>query len=288
MRKVPSAFERLLGARANLPEAVEFEGYRWLVGKPSKQSEYPVNLQDLIRLYPLVVLYSGVKDDAVALSLPAETYFEDKLSGGHIAKQIADRVEQHTGKSAVILPQGVIALQYIYSENHLKPDKTLVIDGGFNTVNVAVVDSSGEILFVKTYYNEFGIRDLLENYFKQELKRKYPEITSNLQRLKEVFLQEEIDAGLTVIDIKNEKSIALRTFITTMFDRVVKDIERAGESFRQFVIVGGLSYYVPEIRTNKPHYIPSKNGEFLTVLGMKRYSGIPSIDFGFGDIKIAE
>ena len=288
VRKVPSAFERLLGARANLPEAVEFEGYRWLVGKPSKQAEYPVNLQDLIRFYPLVVKWAKIEDDTVALSLPAETYFEDKLSGETLINQIKEKVKKETGKNAVILPQGVIALQEIFSEGHLKPDKTLVIDGGFNTVNVAIADENGEILYTKTYYNEFGIRDLLENYFKPELKRKYPEIMSNLQRLKEVFLQEQIDAGFTVIDITNEKKVALQSFIESMFSRIVKDIERTGESFKQFAIVGGLSYYVPQIETNKPHFVPKEMGEFYTVLGMNLYSGVPAIDFGFGDIKLSQ
>ncbi len=288
MRKVPSAFERLLGARANLPEAIEFEGYKWLVGKPSKQAEYPVNLQDLVRFYPLVVKFVNPKSEEVAVSLPAETYFEDKLSGEMLISQIKERIKTETGKDAIVLPQGVIALQEIYAQGHLSPDKTLVIDGGFNTVNVAIVDENGEILYTKTYYNEFGIRDLLENYFKPELKRKYPEITSNLQRLKEVFLQEQIDAGLQVIDITNEKKVALQSFIEGMFSRIVKDIERAGESFKQFAIVGGLSYYVPEIETNKPHFIPRKDGEFYTVMGMNRYTGLPSIDFGFGDIKIKE
>lgn len=288
MRKVPSSFERLLGARANLPEAIEFEGYKWLIGKPSKQSEYPVNLQDLIKFYPLVVKFANVKDDAVAVSLPAETYFEDRLSGEVLIKQIQERIKRETGIDAVVLPQGVIALQEIFNEGFLKPDKTLVIDGGFNTVNVAITDEKGEILYTKTYYNEFGIRDLLENYFKPELKRKYPETTSNLQKLKGIFLDEIIDAGLTVIDVSNEKKVALQSFIEGMFSRIVKDIERAGENFKQFTIVGGLSYYVPEIQTNKPYFIPQDSGEFYTVKGMKRYTGLPSIDFGFGDIKLSD
>jgi len=288
MRKVPSSFERLLGARANLPEAIEFEGYKWLVGKPSRQSEYPVNLQDLIRFYPLVVKFANIKDDTVAISLPAETYFEDKLNNEPILNEIRKRIKIETGKDAIILPQGVIALQKVFKDENLYPDKTLVIDGGFNTVNVAITNKEGDILYTKTYYNEFGIRDLLENYFKPELKRKYPETTSNLQKLKEIFLEEQIDAGLVVIDVSNEKRLALQSFIEGMFSRIVKDIERAGESFKQFAIVGGLSYYVPEIETNKPHFIPKQYGEFYTAFGMKIYSGLSAIDFGFGDIKLSE
>ena len=288
MLKIPSAFERVLGAKANLKEAIKYDNYKWLVGKVSKNAEYPVNLDDLLYFYPLVIkaLEEHLKDDTVAVSLPAETYFEDKISGGELIAKMSDKIKQEAGKSAIVLPQGAVAVQEIFYQGHLEPDKTLVIDGGFNTVNVVIVDKNGEILYTKTYYNEFGIRDLLENYFKPELKKKYPEVTSNLQKLKEIFINEEIDAGLKVISTKGEKNVALQTFIEKMFSRILKDIERAGESFKQFAIVGGLSYYVPEIETNKPHYVPENNGEFLTALGMKRYTGIPAVDFGFGDIKV--
>ena len=285
MVKIPSAFERVTGVEANLPQVIEFEGYKWIVGKPSRRSEYPVDLRDLIRFYPLVVKFLNPSDDAVSVSLPAESYFNDKISGGEIIESIRERVKRETGKDVIVLPQGVIALRKVFDEGKLEPDKTLVIDGGFNTVNVVIADKKGDILYTKTYYNQFGIRDLLENFFKPELKRKYPEITSNLQKLKEVFLEEEIDAGLKVIDVRNEKQVALSLFIEQMFSMIIKDIERAGEGFKQFVIVGGLSYYVPKIETNKPYFVPKENGEFYTVLGMNLHSGLPSIDFGFGDIK---
>ena len=50
--------------------------------------------------------------------------------------------------------------------------------------------------------------------------------------------------------------------------------------------LGGLSYYVPEIETNKPYFIPEKDGEFYTVMGMCEYLSASAVDFGFGDIKI--
>ncbi len=286
MKKLPSSFERLIGAKTNLKNAVDYKGYKWLVGEVSRNSEYPVNLEDLLFYYPLVVKSLNLKDEIIAVSLPAETYFEDKISGGEIITNISLNIYEETKKSVLVLPQGAIASYYIFNKGFLEPDTTLVIDGGFNTVNIVIVNREGEIQYSKTYYNEFGIRDLIENYFKPELKRKYPETTSNLMRLKEIFLNETIDAGLKVINISGEKNIALQTFIERLFNRILKDIERAGLSFKQFTIIGGLSYYVPEIDTNKPYYIPEKNGEFYTVLGMNLYTGKPSIDFGFGDIKI--
>lgn len=291
LKKMPSAFERVSGVRAKLPEAVSYDGFKWIVGSGSRNAEYPINLSDLKYFYPLVVkemMRRGwIKEgEEIGVSLPAETWYEDKLSGFKFCEGIKDDIRKETGVEVEVLPQGVIALQKIYEEGKLSEEgRTLVIDGGFNTVNTAIV-FDGEIVYTKTYYNEFGIRDLLENYFRPEIKQKYPEATSNLQRLKEVFLKEKIDAGLVVIDVKNEKMLALNNFIDALFRRIIRDIERAGESFEQFTIVGGLSYYVPEIETNKPYFIPEKNGEFYTAAGMCEYLSASAIDFGFGDIKI--
>lgn len=292
MEKIPSAFERLLGAKANLPNTIEFDGYKWLIGEVSKQSDYPININDLIHYYPLVVRKvlqnTNQEIDFVAVSLPAETFWEDVLSGGEITDRIKSRIEKYVGVNSEVYPQGIIALEEIFVQNKLDNTKpTLVIDGGFNTVNIAVV-SSGKIEFTKTYYNEFGIRDLLENYFSQELKRKYPEASSNLQRLKTIFLQEYIDAGFNTIGVSKEKGIALSVFVDNLFNRIIKDVERSGVSFSQFTIIGGLSYYIDQVETSKPYFLPQDKGEFYTVLGMKRASNSLSIDFGFGDIKFVK
>ncbi len=296
--KIPSSFEKVFGARQNLPEVVEFQGYKWIVGGDG--GSYPIDVSDIINWYPLVVKdvlrrrgrENGEK--SISVSLPAEFYYEDVLSGKNAINRIADTIISETGvKSVKILPQGIIALHKLYVDGVLDENgTTLIIDGGFNTVNVAISrkDENDYIIeYVKTYDNEIGIRNLLEKFFLPEIKQRYPEIVKNLQVLKDVFLTGEIDKGFKIIDVSNEKQNALVSYLETLLHRLTKDIEAKGKRFNQFAVIGGLSYYIKgvEIDTNKKYFIPIENGEFYTVMGMREYTNLPSIDFGFGDIKVA-
>jgi hypothetical protein len=285
--KVPSAFRILTGVEANRPETLEFEGQKWIVGEVKKDSIYPIGLKDLVNFYPLVVKYvqkvSGIDFKEAGVSLPTETWFLETTTGKeNVIKQIKERIEKETGVKVKIFPQGVIALKSL--KNLKRGERTLVIDGGFNTVNLAVVDEKGYITFVKTFYNEFGIRDLLERFFRPELLTKYPSATQNLQFLKQVFLQGYLDIGFEEINLMEEKQRAVRNYISALFERIKSELERAGEYFKQFAIVGGLCHYLPpKIQTSK-HYVIGD--EFSTVRGMAIAMPI-AIDFGFGDIKIA-
>lgn len=295
--KFPSTFEKLLGRRANLPNAVEHDGVKWFVGS-GIGGEYPINLDDIIRYYPIVVKKvlkdlgkksEKAKEEGIVVSLPSEVYLEDFITGGKIIQLIQNSIMEIGVNSVEVLPQGIIALQKVFSEEGLKRERTLVIDGGFYTVNLGIMDKNGDILFVKTYYNEFGIRDLLEKYFLPEIKDKYPEITKNMQILKTAFLTGELEKGFKTYKVEDEKRIAVQNYIESLFNRVVKDVERNYLNFKNFAIVGGLSYYVSpsDIDTNKDFYIPSEDGEFYTAFGMNVYSsGKLSIDFGFGDTKV--
>lgn len=276
MQKLQSRFRRLLGPSA--VKGVEFEGLRWEVGKGE---EYPLTLHDLIYFYPLVVKHFG--HESLAVSLPVETY----LKSPELRSLLADRIYKHAGARAEVYPQGVISLKHLYGENLVPYDeKVLVIDGGFNTVNLSVV-KDGEVLYVKTFYNELGVRDLLDKYFREELLRRFPEVAANLQKLQEVFLAGVLDIGFYQYDLSEVKRIATEVYLNELFNRIKGELTRVGESFTFFVVVGGLSYLLKgiEIETNKGNYIPEENGEFLTALGMHYDSGLPAVDFGFGQIK---
>ena len=290
-RKIASAFRLLAGVEEKRPEAVEFEGDKWIVGEVKKDSIYPLGLRDLVRFYPLVVKWvlerelkrGDIKE--VGISLPTETWWKEVSTGEErVIKEVKERIEAEVGVKAIVYPQGVSALKVLPELQ--KGVRTLIIDGGFNTVNLAVVDEKGYLSFVKTIYNEFGIRDLLENYFRPEVERVYPSVSTNLQYLKEIFLEGKLDLGFEEVSLQTEKQKAVKKFITKLFDRIKGELERAGERFRQFAIVGGLTHYLPpKINTTKKHFV---GDEFSTVRGIASSvkSGI-GIDFGFGDIKVA-
>jgi len=54
-RKIASAFRRLTGVEAERPEAVAYDGKKWIIGEEGKDCEYPLGITDLEYYYPLVV-----------------------------------------------------------------------------------------------------------------------------------------------------------------------------------------------------------------------------------------
>lgn len=292
LKKMPSAFSVIVGPTANT-EGVYFEGFYWKNVITGAGGFYPRTLEDLVKYYPLAIKIVekdlGNLGEAVAISLPTQTFVSDYKSGGKLIDRLKLDVKKETGKEADVQPQGLVALEEVFAQGHLKKsDFTLIIDGGFNTVNVALVDSEDTVVYVKSYYDEFGIRNLLENFFAPLLSTRFPDITLNLQFLKRAFLKKHIDIDLNRISIEEEVNLSVQSFIPYLFEAIKGDLRRLRLDFDQFVIVGGLSYYIPasSIETNKPFFIPEKEGEFYTVKGMNRLTGLSSIDFGFGDIKI--
>lgn len=280
MRKVQSRFRRLVGVEAQ--KGIDFEGFRWEVGRGE---EYPLTLQDLVYFYPLVVKAMANRSE-VSVSLPAEAY----LKNPELVKALAGRIWEHTGVKATVFPQGVVALHYLYGQGVVPyGQRVLVVDGGFNTVNLSVV-SDGEVVFTRTFYNELGVRDLLDRYFREELLRRLPEVGANLQRLLDAFLEGYVDVGFTRYDLTDIKRVSTHIYLEQLFSRVKGELSRVGEKFDFFVAVGGLSYLLHgiEIDTNKGYYIPKEGGEFLTAAGMHMASSVPAIDFGFGHIKLVE
>lgn len=290
--KYPSAFVKVLPSNYAKENLVEFEGDYWdLVEEQS--AYYPRTSEDLVRFYPLVVKYAmkkhGVRD-GVSVSLPTETYLRDIRNGSRMVEEIKGRIKSETGiENVVVLPQGAISVVKVFTDGELKPiGNTLVIDGGFNTVNICLVDEKGIVLYARSYYNEYGTRNLLEKYF-YELITKSFNIPRNLQLLKKFFISGYFIYGLEKVSLEAEKIEAVRRFIPDLVNTVVQDLKVQGHFYDQFVIVGGLSYYIPKsaINTNLPFFIPEKDGEFYTAMGMRLQSDLPTIDFGFGDIKIA-
>jgi hypothetical protein len=288
--KIPSAFTPVTFI-INKDDYIEFNGKLWEF-KIDNQAYYPRTMQDLTKYYPLVIKYVKeklqVEDKEIAISLPAEDYIRFTSEEQTEIKALQEKVKKETGTEIKVFPQGVSALIKIIKEKGLDKDKnTLVIDGGFNTVNTIVVDENMKIIWIKTYHNEIGIRNLLDKYFYPLLSEIQP-TPRNLQTIKRIFLKGKMDVGLEEIDITPEKNQALSNFIPMLFEKVIKDISLENITFDQIAIVGGLSYYVPQefVKTNKKIFIPRENGEFYTVMGMYEKSGITSVDFGFGDIKI--
>lgn len=287
--KVPSAFQRT--EDKTHPNCVEYRGENFIVGNVTSSSLYPITISHLIEYYPVVLRFVSKKFSvsSASISLPASVFFEMRKSG-QLNSEI-DKIKTYSGyENLIALPQGIMALEKIVSDGKMRNGKTLVIDGGFNTINIAICDENYEIRYSKTYFNQFGIRDLIDKYFVPKINSATSgELTSSLVALKEIFLKGFVIKGFEKLDFSQEKKAAIQTFINDMLKVISADLSREMLEIEQVTIIGGLSYYVSSdnIKIDLPLYIPEKDGEFLNVLGMNLTTSLPSIDFGFGDIKIA-
>ena len=190
-----------------------------------------------------------------------------------------------------MFPQGIAGLQHLLEKGEVGLSSTLLIDGGFNTVNIAVVNEELGVDYYKTFTDEIGVRNLIEDFFAEELRLKYPSVSTNLVVLKEIFLKGVVDTGLKVEDVRVEKERALSRFLSKFFNKVLGELKRAGIDYNQIVFIGGISYYLSEgdFETNKRLFIPKEGGEFLNVLGLLDYNERAdfALDLGFGDAKVA-
>lgn len=295
--KIASTMSRVVGGESK--NAIEHDGFKWIIGETvGSNIEYMYDLDDLIKYSHLFIKQIMRNENRsvnnIAISIPTEAYYASRTKeDGGLVKKMEDEIRKNIPEvdKIVVLPQGASALNYLVSQKkvNLEDGNVLVIDGGFNTLNISVVDQNGKILYTESIHDELGVYNLLSKFFREELKNKYDEVSSNIQMLKKVFLEEEIEAGFNTINVKNEKIRAIQAFIPKLINRVTRDIKKEKISFGQFAFVGGISYYINDdnIKTTKKFYIPKKEGEFMTVLGMRETVGedFDVFDIGFGDSK---
>ena len=293
--KFPSSFRE--ASRIERAKAVKFGETYWVVGNDALSSggsaDYVKTEEDLVKLYPLFLLSvakrEGIEVDKnnpikVIVSLPLDTYLFHRQLQKEGRENLITRLINNSreyGFDPVVRPQGISALEYILEKGIVNLKKgeekregnILLIDGGFNTVNVAVVSPKMEVLYVKTFVDEAGVRKLLEDFFVEELKEQGIPVSSNLVAIKEVFISGKVPIGLRDVDITPQKEKATKRFIDRFKRKVFGELERARVNFEQIAIVGGLSYYIKkdDFDTDKEVFIPSEKGEFFNVLGLSRY-----------------
>lgn len=257
-----------------------------------RPKEEVLNLEGLAKYYPVLVKILTKKglitSDQIAVSLPADTYMKEKKKENGLIQKIQSNIveENENIKDVKVLPQGVVGTLTALKNKEIQKGLILTIDGGFNTVNVSIINTSNlEIAYTRTYYNELGIRNLLEIFFSR-LQKKFPEAPYNLQMLKKIFLTGQYIHGKK--DVKTEKERSIEEFIDALITKITGDISKIMLDYDQILIIGGLSYYLKDQQLNAPAEIvvPENNGEFYNVMGMKIQTGRTSIDFGFGDVKL--
>ncbi len=280
--KEPSVIRSAMSEH-ELKKSIEWKSYHYLVGDDAnKRSRYCssiYNVDDLLSYYELFVKWYERKFDVKfsAITLPYSVYESSER-----VERLMDRLKVDT-----VVGQGAAALEYLKKTSNADDRTTLLIDGGFNTINVEIIEGS-EVVYYETYYNQFGTRDLIEKYFKSLVRHKIPDISPNAIRLDEVLKNGYADFNFQRVYFEKEKEEAIERYIADVFRQIKNGITNELMDFEQVVIVGGLAYYMsPEqIETSKALVIPAEHAEYLNVLGASLKTGYkPALDLGFGYAK---
>ncbi|MBM4340050.1 MAG: hypothetical protein FJ110_10925 [Deltaproteobacteria bacterium] len=274
---------RSVSTHNEIKRAIGWNESHYLVGNDAnKRSRYCTgiyNVDDLLNYYELFLRWYERKYEVKfdAITLPYSVYDSDG-----IAEKLAKKLSVET-----VVGQGVSALEYLIKTNNAENKTTLLIDGGFNSVNVEIIKGD-EVVYYETYYNQVGVRDLIEKYFRPLVRNRIPDVSHNSIRLDEVLKNGYVDYNFERIYFEDEKKQAIDRYIREVFRQIKSGISNELMDFDQAIIVGGLAYFVsPDmIETSKTLVIPAEYPEYLNVLGASMHAGFkPALDLGFGYTK---
>lgn len=301
--KFPSAFKQVMGD--TFLDTVEFNGRNYIVGdNATKGGNHLWDLESLIKYAPLFLKYlKEIKNENiknVVLSIPTATFANSikKLQKGesNYFERIADNIKKTLPEVEELnfLPQGVSAIYYYKEKKEINEgDRVLTLDGGFNTLNIAIteVQTPLNLLFQESVFDK-GIRSLLIDKFLPLLQKDImEEIPKEYHFLKKIFLRKEMEIALTNISVSPQVELAVSSYLDEVMDYVLHAIQRESDQYYNIInVVGGISYYLQDkINTSKKLIVPKKNGEFLTAIGMAaKYKNALAVDLGFGDVKVAD
>lgn len=281
-REVPATSEE-----ARKKSAIRWNSGYWLVGEDALLEPRIAgeiwHTEDLVKFYPLFVstveARYGVRPQAVLLPLT------DWITSNRGMQTYVSDLERLT--ETKVLPQGLMGLHYARKTASL-PDRVLVVDAGFRTVNLAAVHGD-EVLKARTRHDEVGVRNLIQHDFREALRTRFPDITFNLVALNKAWQAGYIDTGLRRESVETEKAAALRLFLDRFMELLRRDIAEMAVETDAILFIGGLAYYLRKdmIETNKDILIPMENAEFYNVCGAAGYAGVGcAMDLGFGDVKV--
>ena len=285
--KEPTVF-RCAASEHDDQYALDWNELEYLVGDDAyKRSRYCSsisNVEDLLYYYELFIKWYERKFNTkfYAITLPYSVFAN--------ATDLIEELKARLGVETIV-GQGLAALEYLVATNNAEEGKTtLLIDGGFNTINILIVKGN-EVTYSETYYNQVGTRDLIENYFKPLVRKRIPDISANPLRLDEVLRNAYTDFNFERIGFEEEKTEAVSRYISDVFRQIKSGMSTELIDFEQVAIVGGLAYYISPtlIETSKSLIIPSEHSEFLNVLGASLSTGYkPALDLGFGYAKVVK
>jgi len=271
----------------------------------------PVRDIDTLKMvYPLFVLEAlrrleRVKVHSISISLPIEVWYRDVKKDKQIIKHLVKGIMEIFSGEVEVLPQSYTAYRFAVEIGLINPEPTLVIDGGFNTINVSLVvpeKRGGFRLPVALSLMDSGVRKLINFYFYDYLKSEYVDLPHEEQLLNKLFLEERMRISGKVIDATKAKEEALSSYLFNILPKIEASISASTVTadYSQILVVGGLAYYLKDIEKDNfllgkltegaTLVVAKEEAEFYNVYGMLlKRENLPklAIDGGFGHVKVA-
>ncbi len=290
--KFPSAYRIALGSEENL--ALKYGRKSYVVGEQAltnyQLAEWLETVDELIEMYPLFINFveKEYSTKIGGISIPLELWhqFKNNETRSKVLKALKDYIVK-SNYTIKPYPQGLVIFRYLKATGKVKGGKALVLDGGFKTLNTSITDGK-TLYYVKSFYDELGMKTLITKIFKEEIKKIHPEVPSNYSILNRYFVLGEIPTGFSGINVQREKRKAIKMFVEVLFARLKRELSKVSTTYDSIVITGGLSHYLkPEwFNTDKEVYITKEEGEFANAVAMHYFRKTSVIDLGFGDVKV--
>lgn len=272
INKFPSAVSRISG-NFNLvgeKKAVDYNGDHFFVGEEATNGTNNIiptrSVDFLISYSPLFLSYifktENIKPDTVCLSLSIAEYRDkqDKLKAA-CSKFIVS--EELFEQDIIVFPQGIGIWV-----NEGKPKNALIVDIGYNTVDVLVIKNGSVSAESSSGFTDIGtciITNAISDRIRSEFNGYFlSEIESNKILLDKEFKYLRKSHDLTDF-IYNEQKNYTSVILNAVFSK--PDIKNFIAKTDVFIVAGGGAYYINEnVKEENGMTIPDKP-EFANVTG---------------------
>ncbi len=303
--KFPSVYRMAKKGEIQDGYSVKVAGKDYVVGERAIEGGVGIrDVESLVESYSYLVAEamkrSSFKVGAVSVSLPVEVFRLDVRQGRERIKRISSLIrEQVEGVLSVsVFPQSITGFAYSVYVGEAEKKPTIVIDGGFNTINVSLIEPDGEDYRVPFAISlmDAGVRKLLNTYFKDAIREIYPDLPTDEQLLNQLFLKGRARIGGKVVNAEEAVREAKEKYLASFLPKVENAISSNAlfVDYEQVLVIGGISYYLDKEAVADTDFaegtevvIPSDKGEYYNVLGQKVMEPESlAVDGGFGHTKV--
>lgn len=257
--KFPSAIARLKNSQADIAvdSALDFNGKKYLVGDNAIRGALTTKDYSFLEQYSELLLYNAFCHGEVNLEEPINLVTGLSLlhwnKRNEFASKLSDFIVDKNRVSANVrlVPQGKgIYLDYLKSNPHLKGDLVLVVDIGYNTLDVIPFEG-GKALANEAWATSQGI-NLMVDEIRKQLSKEY-NFAFNESRANEIMQKKSIALDGEERDI----SLIVESEKENYNEIIINEIKsRNSDMFRSakaIILAGGGAYYAENFAKNVVH-----------------------------------